>query len=144
MTQKRTIIKADMIMEYSSLSEAAREWANNLSKDWIHWLATAEPIEIVQHLQSSTGGVNTVVDRVLRRTALHYAAETGDKKLVQHLCSDARTRCQVEDIRGDTALDLALVNRHMIIAHLLLEKMIQDGEYRADTGLRTANIVYGN
>ena len=45
----------------------------NLSKDWIHWLATAEPSDIVKHLQQSSGGVNTIVDRIKHRTALHYA-----------------------------------------------------------------------
>ena len=36
-------------------------------------MATAEPSDIVKHLQQSSGGVNTIVDRIKHRTALHYA-----------------------------------------------------------------------
>ena len=129
--------------EYNATSQAVKEWAANLCKDWVHWLATADPSVILQHLQKSKGGVNTIVDRLKRRTALHYAAETGDTILVRELCRDPRTLCQVEDWKGETALDLALKHRHMVIANILLENMISTGQWRISSACRVAAAMYG-
>ena len=107
-------------------AQDAKEWAINLSKDWVHWMQSSDSIDIVTHLSTTSGGVNTIVDRVLQHTALMYAAGVGDVKLVEKLCEHPDTLCQCEDIFGETALDISLKHSYFIIAGLLLKKMIAD------------------
>ena len=96
------------------------------------------------HLNKTTGGVNTIVDRILRRTALHYASETGDVLLSKELCKHPMTLCQLEDSRGETSLDIALRHRHMVVANIILNKMIQNNQLTVETGLRRASLLYNN
>ena len=72
-----------------------------------------------------------------------YRAESGDASLVRELCSDPRTLCQVEDLKHNTALDLCLKHRHMEVAHLLLKRMVEKGQFSSSSSLRTAAAVYG-
>jgi hypothetical protein len=121
------------------------QWVKNISKDWIEWLKTSNSIDIVLHLKNIPGGVNTIIDRVLRRTALHYACETGDVLLTKELCMHKRTLCQIEDTRGDTPLDIALKNRHMVVANIILNKMINNNILKGRRKLHAAaNVVHIN
>ena len=146
--KKRGVPKKQLVKKLQTPNDAvvkdAKKWAENLSKDWIQWLQTSDSIDIVVHLNKTTGGVNTIVDRILRRTALHYASETGDVLLSKELCKHPMTLCQLEDSRGETSLDIALRHRHMVVANIILNKMIQNNQLTVETGLRRASLLYNN
>jgi hypothetical protein len=146
--KKRGVPKKQLVKKLQTPNDAvvkdAKKWAENLSKDWIQWLQTSDSIDIVVHLNKTTGGVNTIVDRILRRTALHYASETGDVLLSKELCKHPMTLCQLEDSRGETSLDIALRHRHMVVANIILNKMIQNNQLTVKAGLRRASLLYNN